>query len=91
VGETLASAVERELFEETGLEVRCGDLRGWVERILPSHHYVILDFDVEVVGSRALVAGGDAVEASWVPLGEVRGVDIVTGLEEFLRDHHVLS
>jgi ADP-ribose pyrophosphatase YjhB (NUDIX family) len=91
VGETLAEAVERELLEETGLDVRCGELRGWVERILPGYHYVILDFDVTVVGGRTPVAGGDAVDVSWVSLGEVASLDTVGGLVEFLQEHEVLG
>jgi ADP-ribose pyrophosphatase YjhB (NUDIX family) len=91
VGETLAEAVERELLEETGLDVRCGELRGWVERILPGYHYVILDFDITVVGSCTPVAGGDAVDVSWVSLGEVASLDTVGGLVEFLREHEVLG
>jgi acetyl-CoA carboxylase carboxyl transferase subunit beta len=90
-GETLAAAVERELLEETGLEVRCGDLRGWVERILPGYHYVILDFDVTVVGGFTPVAGGDAVSVSWVPLDEVASIDTVHGLVQFLEEHDVLG
>lgn len=89
-GETLAAAVERELGEETGLEVRCGALTGWVERILPGFHYVILDFDVEVVNPGMPVAGGDALEAAWVPLDEVTALDTVSGLVNFLKEHRVL-
>lgn len=90
-GETLTRAVERELMEETGLEVRCAGLRGWVERILPGFHYVILDFDVTVTDDRAPVAGGDAMEVSWVPLGSVASLDTVTGLTEFLAEHSVIG
>jgi ADP-ribose pyrophosphatase YjhB (NUDIX family) len=91
VGETLAQAVERELREETGLEVSCGGLRGFAERIHPEHHYVILDFDVTVVGGRDPVAGGDAAAASWVPLGQVPCMDTVSGLVGFLQDHGVIG
>jgi len=89
-GETLSQALEREVAEETGLEVRCGTLLGWVERIGPGHHFVILDFLVEVA-SGALCAGGDATEAAWVALPVVAGLDLVEGLAGFLRDHRVLA
>ena len=48
-GRAASEAVVRELAEETGLRVRCGDLVGWAERIGPEHHYVILDFRVELL------------------------------------------
>ena len=71
-GETVAAAVEREVLEETGLEVRCGPLLGWAERMGPGYHFVILDFTVVVPdGCGEPVPGSDAAAAAWVPLGEV--------------------
>ena len=91
-GETLAHAVERELLEETGVEVRCGDLLGWVERMGPGYHFVILDFTVAVSGDLGTaVAGSDAGAVAWVPLEEVPGLSLVEGVEEFLRSHGVLD
>lgn len=91
-GETLAEAVEREVAEETGLTVRCGSFVGWVERMGPGHHYVIMDFRADVVGEPAVTlrAGDDASEAAWIPLDEVPAVDLVAGMLDFLRTHHVL-
>jgi 8-oxo-dGTP diphosphatase len=86
-GERLADAVVRETVEETGIEVACGDLLGWVERIDEQHHFVILDFACEVVGGSDPVAGDDASEARWVPLGEVPGLPLVAGLLAFLEPH----
>ncbi len=91
-GETLAQAVEREVLEETGLTVRCGELVGWVERIDARHHFVILDFTASPVADPpwSLSAGGDAADARWVPLPDVPGLGLVNGLEAFLRRHGVL-
>ena len=89
-GEPVVAAVRREVREETGIEVRCGDLLGWVERIDDGHHFVILDFHCTVadpVAAREPVAGDDAAEARWVPLGEVSGLPLVEGLLNFLAPH----
>ena len=90
-GETLGEAVVRELAEETGLDGLCGSLLGWVERIHADHHFVILDFVVEVLEPAEPVAGGDAAEAAWVPLEDVAELDLVDGLAEFLHEHGVLD
>jgi ADP-ribose pyrophosphatase YjhB (NUDIX family) len=90
-GETLAEAVVRELFEETGLHGVCGDLVGWVERIGPDYHYVILDFHVVVLDDDPPMAGDDAVEATWVPLSALGELRVVDGLVEFLADHGIVE
>lgn len=90
-GETLAAAVVRELAEETGLEGVCGELVGWAERMGPDHHFVILDFWVQVLEARDPVAGDDAAEAGWVPLPDVAELRLVEGLAEFLHLHGILD
>jgi 8-oxo-dGTP diphosphatase len=90
-GELLAEAVVRELVEETGLEGVCRDLVGWVERLGPEHHFVILDFTVTILDPAPPVAGDDAAEAAWVPLDGVPELDLVEGLAEFLADHGILN
>jgi ADP-ribose pyrophosphatase YjhB (NUDIX family) len=91
-GETLASAVEREMLEETGLRVSCAAFLGWVERLGPGYHFVILDFTVTVpADATAAVAGGDAAAVAWVPVADVPGLSLVDGVEEFLRTHGVLA
>jgi ADP-ribose pyrophosphatase YjhB (NUDIX family) len=63
-GEGLAAAVERELFEETGLVVRAGPLVEVVEILGEDHHYVVLDYLCERV-SGELRAGDDALDAAF--------------------------
>ena len=89
-GELLMEAVVRELLEETGLRGVCGPLVGWVERISEDHHFVILDFEVTVIGDAEPTAGTDAAEARWWPVAEVARLELVDGLAEFLHDHGVI-
>jgi ADP-ribose pyrophosphatase YjhB (NUDIX family) len=89
-GESLHAAVVREVLEETGLEVVVDRFLGWVERIGPEHHFVILDFAVTVLAGD-LLAGDDAAEVAWVPFGELSERRLVDGLYEFLQDVGVLS
>jgi ADP-ribose pyrophosphatase YjhB (NUDIX family) len=90
-GETLVEAVVREVAEETGLEVVCGELVGWVERIGPGHHFVILDFAATVLDDRQPVAATDAAEVAWVPLADIAERQVVEGLVEFLHDHAIID
>lgn len=90
-GEMLAEAVVREVREETGLEVVCNDLVGWVERIGDDHHFVILDFSATPLDPTPPVAGDDAAEAAWVPLEQVADLHLVEGLAEFLHEHGILA
>jgi ADP-ribose pyrophosphatase YjhB (NUDIX family) len=64
-GESDASAVARELREETGLEVRAGSLIGSVQRPAPAGVFVIFDYAAAVVGGQ-LRAGDDAADVAWV-------------------------
>ncbi|MEM9563012.1 MAG: NUDIX domain-containing protein [Actinomycetota bacterium] len=89
-GEHLAAAVEREVREETAIEVTCGRLVGWVERLGHDHHFVILDFLAELIGSPEGTAGDDASEMAWVPLERLPEVDLVDGLLDFLEANEVL-
>ncbi len=89
-GELLAEAVVRELSEEAGVEGICGELIGWVERPGTDHHFVILDFSVQVLDPEPLTAGDDAVEAAWVHLSDVADLDLVDGLAAFLHRHGIL-
>ena len=90
-GETLAEAVVRELHEETGLEGVCGPLMGWTEIIDEEHHFVVLDFEVTVLGPQEPTPGEDASEAEWVPVWTVPELDLVDGLAEFLSEHGVIE
>jgi ADP-ribose pyrophosphatase YjhB (NUDIX family) len=93
-GESLTSAVVRELHEETGLTGTCGALLGVAERIGARQHYVILDYRVEIgLDGGEPRAGDDADDAAWVAWADVVRMDargeLVPGLLGFLREHGV--
>lgn len=95
-GEQLSEAVEREVLEETGMAVTCGEFIGWVERIDSTYHYVIMDFHAQLTETSAVgvaepVAGDDASDVAWVPLDRLGDYQLVAGLETFLRQHGVLG
>jgi 8-oxo-dGTP diphosphatase len=87
LGETLEEGVARELFEETGLEVRVIELIEVFDRIYlestaeggpetkgPRFHYVIVDYLCERVGGEA-VAGSDVTDVGYAredELGQYR-------------------
>lgn len=78
-GESDASAVARELREETGLEVRVGSLIGSVQR----GPFLIFDYAAEAVGGH-LRAGDDASATAWVTRAEFAQLDLVALLADTL-------
>jgi len=94
-GEELHEAVVREVVEETGMEVVVERFLGWVERIdrgAEPHHFVILDFLVDILDPTAPPRpGDDAAAVTWFALEELSGVPLVDGLHDFLLDHGVLD
>ena len=74
-GETLRDALIREVEEETGLKIEVLNVVDVVDFFgpetggRPSHHYVLIDFTARASGSPRI--GSDAVEAKWVPPGQL--------------------
>ena len=90
-GETLASAVVREVAEETGVAVVCDRFIGFAEIIDEEIHAVVLDFEVIVMDPSDPVAASDAAAAEWVPIHAVCERPLVAGLAEFLSDHGIIE
>jgi 8-oxo-dGTP diphosphatase len=76
LGETLREGVRRELLEETGIEVRVGELIEVFERITPDrdgrtlYHFVVQDYLCEAVRGEAR-AGSDVVDVAWAAPSEL--------------------
>jgi len=84
-GESDASAVARELREETGLEVRVGSLIGSVQR----GPFLIFDYAAVAVGG-SLEPGDDASAAAWVTRAEFDALDLVALLADTLAGWEAL-
>ncbi len=81
LGETIYQAAEREVLEETGLEVRVLGLVDVVDGIRRdeqgrvSWHYTLVDLVAEYLAGEA-VAGDDADAVGWFTLDDLPGIDL---------------
>lgn len=87
-GERLATAVAREVYEETGLEVSTGEAL-WVGDILdraatPPWHYVMVNLRCQVIAGD-LQPGDDAQEAAWFYTDEALGLALAQEVATVLR------
>ncbi len=76
LGETVAQAAEREVREETGVEIRLTGLLDVVDSIIaserpgrPQYHYTLIDLAAEWVSGEPCAAT-DAAAVAWVPVAE---------------------
>jgi 8-oxo-dGTP diphosphatase len=89
-GETDATALRREMLEETGLLIEPGELIGTVRRPGPDGDvYDIRDYAATVTGGM-LRAGDDAADARWVVVSKLAALDLTDGLVEILTEWGVL-
>jgi 8-oxo-dGTP diphosphatase len=76
-GESIAAAVEREVYEETGLWVAAGDLIEVVEIVTEGYHYVIHDHLCTPVDASGVPnAGDDAAEARYFRPSELSSLGV---------------
>lgn len=95
LGESLTEGVQREVLEETGLEVHPLELLTVFDRIQKDgervqYHYVIVDYLCRATGGR-LKAGSDVLDARWVSRKEIPGYKITPKAEEVIADAFVCS
>ena len=83
-GESLDSAVRREVREETGLEIEPWGVFEIFERIMRDeagtveYHYVLVDYLCRVTGG-TLSAGDDVCRVEWMKLEDLRSLQITEG------------
>ncbi len=85
-GESLAAACQREVKEETGLEVQATTIVAVVERRIEGFHYVIIDYLALLKNQeiQASIAESDVADAKWVGLDQVCDYALVEGLEDII-------
>ena len=90
IGETLQEAAEREIREETGIQIRAlkpihtFDVidRDAAEKV--RFHYVIVDLAADYVSGEPS-PGDDAVEARWVPDREIKSLEVSAATSKLLK------
>lgn len=91
LGETLQAAAEREIFEETGIMIRAGEpvfTFDVIERDDDGRirfHYVIVDMSADYIGG-TLQPGDDAVEARWVSIKALNGLNVSSRTRQLLHE-----
>lgn len=86
LGETVEEALQREVREETGLEVTIAHFLGYANAIERDeadrvrYHYLIMYFEATPVAGE-LMPGDDAAAAAWVTLSEAKQLPLTDAVE----------
>ena len=90
LGESVQTALRREVREECGLEVEIGPLLAVFEPIQHDEagrvrfHYVVLDYAAYPRGGE-LRAGDDAAQSRWVPLAKLDALPMLEETRQIIR------
>lgn len=93
-GESLATAVTREVAEETGLDIAIAGLAGWREALPDpargtSGHYLIMSFAARWVAGEVHL-NDELDDALWRIPGDLSGLTTTDGLGEIIAAAHRL-
>ncbi|MFT4076202.1 MAG: NUDIX hydrolase [Asticcacaulis sp.] len=83
-GESLHDAALRELFEETAVKAKIGELLAVYEIIEPHFHYVLIDYAAEYLAGEP-VAGDDADDVIFVTIDRAMSLVVKADLRDVLR------
>lgn len=89
-GERLEAAIQREVREETGLEVEVVKVATIFERLMPDaegrceYHYVLIDYECRITGG-TLEAGDDSAAVAWVAINELAEIKLTEGTCEVIE------
>ena len=91
LGESLRRAAEREVKEETGIDIKAGEIVHVFEVIDRDaqgnirFHYVIVDVRGEYLSGKPQ-PGDDALEAGWFSPHDLRGMEVNSSTREMLAE-----
>jgi len=85
--ETLIACCQREILEETGINIIPGPIIAVADRMIEGFHYVIIDFLITLAEGDACepVASSDALEARWVDVTSLGDYPLVEGILEVIK------
>jgi len=90
LGETMAEAIVRVVYEEVGsADAVCGPFIGWsevLENSAPVSHCVTMYFRAVLLQDQ-FEASRKSGEVRWIPSWETAELGLADGLAEFLSDH----
>ena len=81
-GESLTAACQREVKEETGIDVEIGEMVTVFEPVFGDYHYVIIDYLGTPVAGTSLIpeSGDDASDARWVAVDQLSELPLTSNL-----------
>lgn len=85
-GETLKQAVEREILEETSIEIEAGQ-PSYVFEYINEHHYIIIDLDAKYIAGEPK-ANDDALEAKWISAKEIMQLNVADSSLKLLQQKY---